>query len=342
MAANLMERDVQAGLEQAWHGMSKVVPVVTREVALPYEIERKAIECCPGFYYFTATDDGLMVGRPVGEDYVALTNERFWEIIQNSLGGSGAIVESAGTIYDRCRRFVTVKLGTDMDTFKVGDREFKNRISFLDSVDMSTNFYGVNSSTCVVCSNTFSAVMGDRTGQFRFKIRHSKNMVARIENMEKAIDEWLGVTAQFKAALEIANSEPMKVETARNVFAGFLAEDEPELSTRGVNTVNRLTELFQRGAGNRGETVLDAFSAVTDYYSHESSGGKDKEGFRQKQFLSSEFGSGLKEKRRFFDDLFFVDRKNSLVELKRDSISELASLGEQALKDAEMEAVAVN
>jgi len=38
--------------------------------------------------------------------------------VQNAVGGSGATIESAGTIYDRCRRFVTVKLGTDLDTFK--------------------------------------------------------------------------------------------------------------------------------------------------------------------------------------------------------------------------------
>jgi len=134
---------------------------------------------------------------PVSESYQALTNGRFWEIVQNAVGGTGAVIESAGTIYDRCRRFITVKLGTDLDTFNVGDREFKNRFSLLDSIDGSTNFYGVNSSTCVVCANTFQMVMGDTTGEFRFKIRHSKNLLPKIENMEKAIDQFIGVTAQF-------------------------------------------------------------------------------------------------------------------------------------------------
>jgi hypothetical protein len=47
-------------------------------------------------------------------------------------------------------------------------------------------------------------------------------------------------------------------------------------------------ELFQSGAGNRGENMADLLSGFTDYYSHESSGGED----RMKQVVSSEFSNG--------------------------------------------------
>ena len=115
---HLEERDVQAGIQQAWHGSTDVVPVVEFENAFPFEIERLPLLVAndtplEGWSFFRCSDDGKPAGVPVFESYVALTNARFWEIVQNSVGGSGAIIESAGTIYDRCRRFVTVKLGTE-------------------------------------------------------------------------------------------------------------------------------------------------------------------------------------------------------------------------------------
>jgi hypothetical protein len=343
---HLEERDIQAGTEMAWHGSTDVVPVVKFENAFPFEIERLPLLVAndtplEGWSYFKCSDDGKPAGVPVFESYVALTNARFWEIVQNSVGGSGAIIESAGTIYDRCRRFVTVKLGTDVDDFTVGDRQFKNRFSLLDSIDGSTNFYGVNSSTCVVCANTFQVVMGDTSGEFRFKIRHSKNIMPKIENMEKAIDQFLGVTAQFKKALETANEIPVTPVDARSLFAGWIATEASGISARSFNIVTRLSELFQRGAGNNGETLLDAFSAVTDFYSHESSGGLDQEGFRMKQTISSEFGSGSRKKQDFFANLFTAKKMEDPI-FQRDSFDALVSRGRTVIKTMEEIEVAAN
>jgi len=333
MPANLENRDVQAGIEMAWHGSTNVVEVVTREIAFPFEIERCPLPPLEGWSYFRCDDDDKPAGVPVRDTYVALTNARFWEIVHNAVGGSGAIVESAGTLFDRCRRFITVKLGTDVDDFKVGDRVFKNRFSLLDSIDGTTNFYGVNSSTCVVCANTFSVVMGDSSGEFRFKLRHSKNILPKIENMEKAIDAFVGVTAQFQQALNIANEIPVETSDARALFAGWAASAESGISKRTYNTVGRLTGLFNGGAGNNGETLLDAFSAVTDYYSHESSGGEDQPGFRTKQYLSSEFGSAAKKKQDFFRTLFKVS--NDAPEFDRENFRATVENGKRVLAAAD-------
>lgn len=344
MPANILNRDVQVGLEMAWHGGTKVVDVVNFKDAFPFEIERSPLfiengEPLEGWSYFRCNDDNKPAGVPVPESYTAVSNERFWEIVSNAVGGTGAVVESAGTLFDRCRRFITVKLGTDLDQFNVGERLFKNRFSLLDSIDQSTNLYGVNSSTCVVCSNTFNIVMGDKSGEFRFKLRHSKNLVPKIENMEKAIEGFIGVSAQFKKALEIANSVPVKADEARSLFAGWAVADTGGISSRTYNTVGRLTDLFNGGKGNRGETLLDAFSAVTDYYSHESSGGEDQPGFRMKQSLSSEFGAGNRKKQDFFGALF-SSKKNEDPTFNRSNFQNLVDNGRTILKAADMTMVA--
>jgi hypothetical protein len=176
--------------------------------------------------------------------------------------------------------------------------------------------------------------MGDTSGEFRFKIRHSKNLLPKIENMEKAIDQFVGITAQFKKALVIANEIPVTPADARSLFAGWAGSDTNGMSSRTFNNVTRLSELFQRGAGNNGETLLDAFSAVTDFYSHESSGGADQPGFRMKQTISSEFGSGSRKKQDFFSSLFTATKMEAPT-FRRDSFDDLVNTGRKLITAAE-------
>jgi len=337
MSAELFEMDVQAGIAMAWHGLTKVVPVVTREVALPFEIERKPIFVNSGklrkvadFSVFVATDNGEIIGKPMADTYSAMTNERFWELCHDALQGTGAIVESAGTLNNRARRFLTIKLN-DKST-EIGGRKFLNRISMIDAIDGTAYFHAVNTSICVVCANTARAVIGDMAGEFRFKLKHTKNFHAKIENMESQIEAMVGVQAEFNAALQMAASEPLVENNARNLFAGWLGTDADKLSTRAVNTVDRLTGLYRGGAGNTGETLLDGVSAVTDFYSHESSGGEDKAGFRWKQFNSSEFGAGARAKTDFLSALFLTE-KGKVRGLNRPAINEMQSRGSKLLAD---------
>ena len=291
------------------------VQEITFENAFPYEFERQPLYDAnenhvsmngTKWYGLTCSDTQEFTGKPIPESYQHLTNQRFWEIVQNAVGGTDAKVENVGTFKNRARRYITVALGTDMDQFYVGQREFKNRFCLLDSIDMSSSLYGVNTSVCIVCQNSFNAAMQDKSGLFRFKVRHSKNMIDGIENMEKGIESFIGVSKQFKHALQVAETVPVNREEASEAFTGWIMKDSKDkvMSTRTRNTVERLGNLFVTGAGNRGETLLDAFSAVTDYYSHESSGGQDKDGFRMKQNESSNFGAGNRAKHDFFKHLF--------------------------------------
>jgi phage/plasmid-like protein (TIGR03299 family) len=329
MASEIINRDVQVGLEMAWHGKTKVVETVTKELAFPFEIERKPIYVMSpkvrkvkDFEVFVCSDDNEIAGKPVQSSYNGLTNERYWEVIQNSLGGTKHQILSAGTLFDRSRRFVTVKLENNPD-FKVGDREFKANMTLLDSIDGTWAIRAINTDVNTVCANTARKTLRDKSGEFQFSVRHTEKMSDKLTEMERAIESLVGVAAQYNAAMLMAHETPISTDTARNLFVGFLGREEKELSTRSLNTASRLHELFTGGAGNRGETVLDAISAVTDYYSHESSGGEN----RYKQFVSSEYGSGSRKKTEFISSLFILDSEGDATNINWENIKAMEARG---------------
>ena len=96
----------------------------------------------------------------------------------------------------------------------------------------------------------------------------------------------------------------MKVDQARNLFAGWMirstgGNQERDLGPKTLVKVNRMTDLFESGAGNTGSNRADAFSAVTDYYTHESTRGNGNNVTRQ--VFSSEYGLGRMAKQNFWN-----------------------------------------
>jgi hypothetical protein len=85
---------------------------------------------------------------------------------------------------------------------------------------------------------------------------------------------------------------------------------ESGLSTRAENTASRLLELHKNGLGNRGENLADSFQAVTEFYTHESSGGDN----RLKQVVSSEFGSGAVMKGDFWNMVRNPEKREATIE----------------------------
>ena len=331
MAHQLEQRDRQSGRVNAWHNLTFLEPNgVTKEGAFPWEVEAVTVHLPDGsplilsedgkrknVQILIASDDKKPIGLPFTESYIYNTTQRFWDTIHKALEGVPFTVESAGSLKNRSRIFASVKVAED---WKVGEREFKDYLTFLDSFDKSISYESHYSSHCVVCANTAAMSIQDAirrlnekdSNAFRSKARHSKNFVNNVDKVKKAVEDFIGVRALFKSALEEFSSKPITVSKARETFMGFVTDEKTEEpSTRAVNTVERLGELFLSGKGNSGQTRLDLFSAATDFYSHESSGGENK----TKQWESSEFGNARVKKEEFFDLL--TGSENGLKEVQK-------------------------
>lgn len=325
MSHEIQQFDKQFGLSQAWHGLTEVREDLAldnedfylsqwdvKEAHAHFFVDDEEIKMISGSgerssraatdcegekgeaenvckkLYIPMEEGNLSVSGVYGDSYTPLSNEKFLSIIKASLDACGLpyTVESVGSVFNRRRTFVSIPLH-GLEDFKTGEREFKAYLNFQNSFDGSCAFLANTSNVCTVCNNTFSANLREGGAL----IKHTKNMLDRLENLPEVIAEAINVQKEFANDFLTLHSLEVREDHAKALCIAFLSK--AKLSTRGFNTSERLIELFNTGKGNAGKTYADLFSAFTDFYSHESAGGDDA----NKQFVSSEFGSGADKKR---------------------------------------------
>ncbi len=326
MAHKMQDNDIQYGLSQAWHGLTRIVPTIT---GFEFELTKKQIQIdgqdIPGYYWIAGSDDNKLIGECQFESFAFASNAKFWEIVSNATNAAGknAKVVTLGTFGGRAKRYASIKIGEEWENFTVGKREMQNLLNIMDGIDGSMNLIAKGSNTTVCCQNTFNMSLKEGS-DFKLAVRHTKNHDTQLDGFEKAIDSYRGQTALFKRFMEEADNTPIEAGKARNVLAGWIGNGG-EMSTRGTNQVDRMVELFHTGKGNDGRTVLDMVSAVTDYYSHEHSGKRQDN--QWKQFQSSEMGSGAKAKEEFINELAqpnYTVNNDAMTTLERKGIASFA------------------
>jgi hypothetical protein len=129
-------------------------------------------------------------------------------------------------------------------------------------------------------------------------------MKANLADIPVLVDAYFSANEKLFANLKAFSVFPVGLVDAEEYFAAFLGRgkngeltDKTELKARNANTVETLQGLFVKGKGNKGETALDLFSAVTEYYTHFSAGETED---KTKQLESSELGSGSVNKGEFY------------------------------------------
>lgn len=318
MSHEITEIDAVESLTQEWH--NKAIIRDPADFTLDnchlstFEIEKRPLyriidgtpiqtETCE---LFCTDDPRIVVGKPINcESYGLVNNAVFLNLIKEAmLSIRGAKLASVGSVCGRNKVFVSLSLPESV--LSIAGNEHKLFLSFGNGFDLQSVIYSCASGTKTVCANTdrmnLTVAKGDKTVPVNCTIRHTKNAVSRIENIAELVDGFYGAAALYRAAIERMTEKTVSEGVARNFFAGFLSDGKKvdEISTRRANQISRLTELFSVGAGNRGESRADCYGAVTDFYSHESSGGRENP---WKQIASSEFGAGNRAKENAFSAL---------------------------------------
>jgi len=340
MARNSFKYDEQWGLAQAWHKDTKVKPVLTLEDnylttwdIVPVELieNLKEITLPDGSIAYQGDKSGLSRlvcsdnhAIKIGQGYNPLTfspinNAKFIELVRQSISGTAHKIVSVGSVRNRGRVFLSIEL-VGMEKFKAAGREFSAFLNFGNGHDKSSVLWVNTSNTAVVCDNTYSinlvsvenkAVSAGEDDDISIRQRHTKNADIKLPEIAKLVDKAIGVQGEFAIELDkLAEIEIPKTD-AKALFAGFIGRNSvaEKLSTRATNTVDKLLELHVNGRGNNGRDLADAFNAVTDFYSHFSSGGKNI----NRQIVSSEYGAGLVAKQTFWNIVRNPQKRGELI-----------------------------
>ena len=231
--------------------------------------------------------------------YKPIDNEQFLDLVSDAMAKlPKAKIESIGSVCGRGKVFVTVSLDGS-SKYKVGDREFNDFLNFGNAHDQSSKLWINNTNTCTVCDNTFTYNLNNKSSMVGSAI-HRGDIELKLADLSNVVEDFLGTQQDFRQKFDNLLKKKITEKKAQSLFTGFLMRNNPKegLSTRCLNTVDSLNTLFKKGAGNRGENYADAFSAVTDYYTHNSTRGKGKN--RLNQYVSSEFGLGRMNKQSFW------------------------------------------
>lgn len=320
---NITERDAQIGLKQAWHGLTNVVDAidVKDNVLTEWDVERKPLtyvdingdEQDTGYGILVGDDDDQIIGRPMSPSYKHITNEQFMDLVSDVMQKlPKAKIESIGSVCNRGKVFVTVSLD-GKSKYKVGDREFEDFLNFGNAHDQTSKLWINNTNTCTVCDNTFTYNLNNKSAMVGSAV-HRGDIELKLADLSNVVDDFLGTQEDFRVKFNNLLKKKITDKKAQSLFTGFLMRNNPKegLSTRCLNTVDTLNTLFKKGAGNRGENYADAFSAVTDYYTHNSTRGKGAN--RLNQYVSSEFGLGRMNKQSFWTVVNDADLAERTIE----------------------------
>jgi len=289
MSHKIGEFDRQEGIKQAWHGLTHVRETIAVDDnwLTKWDVSKQTMFNPDGspseWTRVTCSDNNLYIGKPVHRDtYSLITNNQFLDIVNDALlSVKGAKIDSVGSVCDRGRVFVSVSI-PDLP-------EFRAYLNFINSHDQSSPFAVNASNVCVVCDNTFRYNLHDTNNKvFRAVVKHTKNANDRLQDIDRMIDAYIGTQIRFKHLMNTLDEQPVTPTTARNFFTGLHSPIIAEPSTQLLNKVDELQSLFRSGRGNRGQTLADVFSAVTDYYTHQASRSDNP----WKQIESSEYGYG--------------------------------------------------
>jgi len=287
MAHLIKERDIQAGLNQAWHNLTTIVDEVKQDNSMPFEVVESPIYYKkqeqdyfgvtrdvyvedPEFKILLANDDWLPIGDPYGSSYQPSSIKMFWEVIKKGMGQTPYQIVSAGTVDNRRKLFASLKV---TEGFEVAGRKFEDFITVLDSFDKTTALTARYLNFCTVCNNTFMASM--TSGKEIGKAKHTQMLEVNVARLIDAIDDFAGTSNLFQSMLERAYEKECSRDEAKAWAAGVQGRNMEKGTNALVQKAARIGELFESGRGNEGRTRLDAFQALTEFETHESSNRKE-------------------------------------------------------------------
>lgn len=227
-----------------------------------------------GHWVTVREDTGVPLGN-VSKRYEILQNKDAFEPFEPMLD-MGFTLETAGAVQGGKKIWVLAKAPNE---YTVGDDRINRYVFMFTSHDGSTGNCFRDTMIRIVCYNTLDYALSKK-GTFGYQLKHTESIKQKISDLKKNIAESEG---NFRKAIDGMNRfQDMKMneflvnEYFETVIPFLKNRDKESIPELGIFVKNkakpvydRLMELYQNGRGNKGETLWDAYNAVTEYYTHD-------------------------------------------------------------------------
>ena len=257
-------------------------------------------------------DSGACLGLVKGR-YEIIQNSQAFEFFDAIVGHGQATYETAGALRGGRQVWILAKYDGEV---KIGEDMTRMWCLLVTSHDGSQALSCQWVSERVVCANTLSIALAGKKNCI--KIRHTANWSEKEQEAKRV----LGLTDDYFADLreELAKLQDHSMDREQmDDFVRLLYPAKDEKAVPGItrNTRTEMAELFDKGAGNHGQTRWDALNAVSDWADHRST----IRGDNSTRLESSVTGSAAELKQKAFDLLSAEDFVKQLIDSRPHTVS---------------------
>lgn len=212
-------------------------------------------------------EDNNAVLSVANESYCPYQNEQLVELLDKVSQQVGLPIHKGGSFGDGEKVFIQLKSGD----LKLGTDRIEGFITGINSFDGSTSLAFGPSNITISCMNTFYAAFRNITT----KVRHTKNMVLRIDEickgLEKVLDEEKGLFEDITKLSETRMTERNQDWVTRLLFDIERQVELTDLESISTQKQNRLSRFYVDLNGElkeKGDNLWGLFSGVTKYTTH--------------------------------------------------------------------------
>lgn len=210
------------------------------------------------------TNDYLSI---CSDDYYPYQNEELINLLEKVSGLTGLDIVKCGFFGNGEKVFVQMK----SDNLTLGTDRIEGFMTGINSFDGSTSLSFGPSNVTISCSNTFYSSYK----QLENKVRHTKNMVVRVDeicrNVESVLDEEKVIFDNIIQLSETRFDDIIKDDVVRKLFnikKEINLKDDESISTVTRNKMSRFYIDLNGELQQKGDNLWGLFSGVTKYTTH--------------------------------------------------------------------------
>jgi len=233
----------------------------------------------PNFKAMVRSDNSHVLGV-VGSKYQPVQNSLAFGFMDTLVQKHDAEYENVYSLKGGAYVIVQARIHHDFEARR-GDR-IASYITMLNSFDGTTSFKVYFTPIRLFCTNQLGASWRKKAQSIT--VRHSVNAKENAEEGFRVLCSAQEYFEQFQEKARVLAQKAVDQKMVDKFLKEVLGEAE---STQKKNQHEKVTELFQHGKGNKGETMWDLYNGVTEYVDHH--GTKDDD----KRLASALMGHGL-------------------------------------------------